>query len=189
MARHAAAFPDACARLLDYGAARSRRGAGDGGSDTVYGAFLFLHSWIRWLVLVAAVVAVGRGFAGWFGGRRWTAADDRAGLWFTIGLDLQLVLGLILYFFLSPFTTEAMGDFGLAMREAPLRFWAVEHLFLMLLAVVVVHVGRIRVRRASDAVVKHRRAAVFFTLALVLVVLGIPWPGMRAGRELFRLTF
>jgi hypothetical protein len=52
--------------------------------------------------------------------------------------------------------------------------------------VALAHVGRVRIRRAVDAAAKHRTALLFFGLALLAMVLSIPWPGLISGRVLFR---
>lgn len=153
----------------------------------MYGALLVLHSLVRWPVLILGLLVVARAFPGWLGRKPWTATDDHLGRWFTIALDIQLLLGLVLYLFLSPLTTAAFQDFGAAMRNAPLRFWAVEHIALMLSAVVLVHVGRVATRRAGEPAAKHRRAAVVSTVALLAILVAIPWPGMANGRPLFRV--
>src|SRR5688500_1485578 len=100
----------------------------------MYGLVLILHSLIRWFVLLAGIVTVVRAITGWRTGRPWTLADDRAGARFMMAFDLQMLLGLLLYFLLSPITRAAMQDFGGAMANSALRFWAVEHLFGMLVA-------------------------------------------------------
>lgn len=151
----------------------------------MYSAVLLIHSWLRWLVLLAGLFAVVKGLGGWSGLKPWTPGDARSGFWFTLSLDVQMLLGILLYFFLSPFTTTALRDFGAAMSNAGLRYWAVEHVFGMAIALALAHVGRVRVRKA-DSLRKHRTAAIFFGLALLAVLLSIPWPGMPAGRELFR---
>lgn len=151
----------------------------------MYETVLLIHSWLRWVVLVAGIFAVVRSFAGWQGTKPWTRADDRAGGIFVGSLDLQLLLGLLLYIFLSPFSTAAFEDFGGAMRNSVLRFWAVEHLFGMVIATALAHVGRVRARKATAAR-KHRTSAIFYTLALVVMLASIPWPGTPAGRVLFR---
>jgi hypothetical protein len=79
-----------------------------------------------------------------------------------------------------------MQDFGGAMANSALRFWAVEHIFGMFVAMVLTHVGRARVRRVSNDVKKHKVAAIFFTLALLTILASIPWPGTVAGRPLLR---
>lgn len=150
----------------------------------MYSTILMLHSWVRWAVVLAALYAAFRGGAGWLRGRPWLRADDRAGVLFTIALDIQLVLGLWLYA-ISPFTTEAFGSFGTAMRMPELRYWAVEHPVGMVLALALAHVGRARVRKTTDAAARHRRAVIFFGLALAIILFSIPWPGTRNGRSLF----
>ena len=72
------------------------------------------------------------------------------------------------------------------MKTPQLRFWAVEHLSLMIAAIpVLAHVGRARAKRAGG-VRAHRLTVIFFGLALVAIMLGIPWPGTEQGRPLVR---
>jgi len=152
----------------------------------MYNLTLSAHSWLRWIVLIAALFAIARGIAGAAGRRQWTPLDDRAGAWFVMALDLQLLLGLLLYFALSPITRAAMRDFGDAMQSSGLRFWAVEHLFGMIVAVVFAHVGRARTKKLADPVARHKVAAICFVLALLAILVSIPWPGMPQGRPLVR---
>jgi hypothetical protein len=153
----------------------------------MYTPVLVIHSLLRWAVLVLGLLAVVRAVAGWTGRRAWIPADKKAGLFFMISVDVQLLLGLLLYGVLSPITTLAVfPQFGAAMRVRELRFWAVEHLTAMLLAVIAVHTGRIAARRAPDAAAMHRRAALWFGLALLLILAGIPWPFLPYGRPLIR---
>ena len=153
----------------------------------MYDIALHAHSWLRWLALIAGAYAVVRGFTGRSGRRIWTRTDDRVGAIFTGLLDLQMLIGLLLYFALSPITRAAMADFGAAMGNSGLRFWAVEHPFGMIVAIVLAHAGRARVRKITADQRKHGTAAVFFTLALIAILLSIPWPGMPQGRPLFRM--
>jgi len=154
----------------------------------MYPATLALHSWLRWLVLAAGALAVLRAVVGLFGPRPWTPADDKAGRWFTLTLDVQTLLGLLLYGVLSPVTRNAFADMGTAMGTASLRFWAVEHIVAMLLAVILAHVGKARTRRPPTAAAKHRTALIFFGVALLLLAAGMPWPWSSADpRPLMRL--
>jgi hypothetical protein len=152
----------------------------------VYLFVLVVHSLVRWLVVGFGIAAVARGLAGWSGGRVWSPLDSRLGLLFMISLDVQVLLGLLLYFFLSPLTTMALADMGGAMRNPVLRFWAVEHLVVAILALALVHIGRARARRSADSRLKFRRSAIFFGLALLAVLAAIPWPFLAFGRPLFR---
>jgi hypothetical protein len=112
---------------------------------------------------------------------------DRWGLMFMIALDVQFLLGVLLYFWLSPTLTAILRDFGAAMRDPVARFWAMEHIALMLVAVVMVHVGRVMARKARTPAAKQTRLLICFTLATVAMLAAIPWPGLRAGRPLFRV--
>jgi hypothetical protein len=150
----------------------------------MYSAVLLLHSWLRWLALGAGVASV---FAAFGKGGDAVRSAERWGLIFMIALDVQLLLGLLLYGTLSPFTTQAMQDFGGAMRDPLLRFWAVEHFTMMLGAAILVHVGRILARSAKDVEKKRKRMLICFGIALLLILVGIPWPWMTVGRPLFRI--
>jgi hypothetical protein len=79
-----------------------------------------------------------------------------------------------------------MSDMGAAMKSSGLRFFAVEHLVGMLIGLTLAHIGAARIRKASPER-RHRLAAIFFVLALLAILASIPWPGLPAGRPLFRL--
>ena len=151
----------------------------------MYGLVLNVHSWMRWVVIATCLWSLLR--AATAGGRPWTPADARASRFFVIGLDVQVLLGLLLYGVLSPFTRQAMSDMATAMSVSALRFWVVEHLFGMLVAVALAHVGAVKIRKAASDARRHRLALIFFGLALVAIFASIPWPGTPAGRPLFRI--
>jgi hypothetical protein len=152
----------------------------------MYNLVLASHSWLRWIAIAAGLFALARGIAGISGRRPWTPADDGAGRLFVGMLDLQFLLGLLLYFVLSPITKAAMSDFGAAMGSSGLRFWAVEHVFGMVVGIAIAHTGRSRTRKLTDPVARHRAAAISFGLALLAILLSIPWPGTPAERPLLR---
>ncbi len=152
----------------------------------MYTFLLSLHSILRWLVLLAAVAAIVLAFSGWFGRKEWTKRDNAVGAAFTGLLDLQILVGMILYGFVSPITSAAFSTFGAAMKDRVLRFWAVEHIFMMAIAVALVHVGRVLGKKAPDSVTRHKKTAIFFLIALLVMLAAIPWPGLATGRPLFR---
>jgi len=152
----------------------------------MYDAALLLHSWLRWIILLLGFMAVARAVAGRSTGK-WTSTDDRIGALFTRALDLQMLVGLILYFVLSPITHEGMRHMGDAMSNPSLRFWTIEHPFGMVIAIALAHIGLKRIQASSDGVRKHRTALVFYTLSLIVILLTIPWPGRPVGRPLFRV--
>jgi hypothetical protein len=141
----------------------------------MYSSVLIVHNVLRWVVIILAILALFSAYRGWVGKLAWKNSDRLSGLLFTISLDLQLLLGIILYFFLSPITQAALRDFREAMAVEELRFFALEHAFYMLLAVIFTHIGNIAVKRAPQSLAKFRRAAIWFTLAVIMVILGMPW--------------
>jgi hypothetical protein len=151
----------------------------------MYPIVLLLHSWIRWIALIAAVGATFAAVRGQVQGERSLA--DRWGLVAMMTLDIQMLLGLLLYLAVSPNMQEIRAHFGEAMQNPQLRFWAVEHVSAMFIAVVLVHVGRVLARKAPTPAAKRTRMIICFGIATVLMLLGTPWPGMTAGRPLFRL--
>lgn len=152
--------------------------------DLAYDITLILHNITRWIVVIAGVLAAVRAVVGWLGSRQWSDLDNRLGLIFTISMDVQVLLGLLLYFVLSPITTNAFSNFGQAMTEAGTRFYLVEHSALMVVALILAHVGRSLSKRAQDDRARHTRAAIFFVLSLVAITVAIPW----ASRPLLRLS-
>jgi hypothetical protein len=152
----------------------------------MYPAALFVHSWLRWVVIVLAVLAVLRAVRGRSARAAWQHADDAVGQWFVIALDVQVLIGLMLSFVLSPMTGAFWSDMGAGMSNAPLRFLAIEHLVGMIVAMALAHTGRIRVRRRSDSKERHTQSLVFNGLALLVMLLSIPWPFTEVGAPLLR---
>jgi hypothetical protein len=153
---------------------------------TGYNVLRLVHGYWRWAVLASALVLLVRAFAGARAGRDWSAGDDRASRWFVASADVQLLLGLILYFAFSPFWSALHGSFHAAMKDPVTRFFAIEHETAMVIAVAIAHVGRVRIRRAPDAASK-RRAAIAWTLVFLAILLwAVPWPWRATGRPLFR---
>ncbi len=161
----------------------------------MYTAALILHSWLRWSALIAGVGATFTALTDREGLPRRSddvakagARADRWGLALMVALDLQMLVGLLLYFVISPITREAMRDFGTAMANPGLRFFAVEHIAMMLIAVVLAHVGRVLARKAPTPAARRKRLLICFGLATLLMLLATPWPGMANGRPLFRVS-
>lgn len=141
----------------------------------MYTGFLHLHDTLRWLLLLSLVTTLVKYLIGWLGGLHWKKTDNLMGVVFTSIMDLQLLVGIVLYFFLSPITGAALEDFGAAMKNADLRFYAVEHSLMMIVAVALVHIGRAKSKKAATDAAKFKTAILFYTLALVVILAAIPW--------------
>lgn len=148
----------------------------------MYAILIQIHSVLRWAVLLTAVLAVASAWMGASGGRPYKKGLSVS---FVVSVHVQLLIGLVLYA-VSPLREAAFADFGAAMKAAPLRFVAVEHILMMLIAAVVATIGSARARRAASDIDKNKKAALFFTIALVIMLVAIPWPfrGNGVGRPL-----
>jgi hypothetical protein len=152
----------------------------------MYALVLITHSWMRWLVLAAGIALLVVSFRDWRRGAPWSDERNRLRAAAVGLMDLQLLLGLLLYFVLSPLASAAMADMGAAMKDPVLRFFGVEHTFTMLLAVIALHVGHVRAKK-KDGPARHKSIFITQCIWLVLVLASIPWPGLDIGRPLFRM--
>jgi len=156
----------------------------------LYTLTLSLHSITRWAVIIFGVMVIAQAVIGIAGKRAWLANDQRGVSGFFWSVNIQIVLGLILYVFLSPVIQGALRDFGGAMRDGRVRFWLVEHMTMMIVALGLVHIGVARIRRAAEAPAKHRAALIFFGIAMLAILISIPWPGTGTDpRPLYRLPW
>lgn len=137
---------------------------------------------MRWVVLVAAVIAFGVTASLW-SGKKPAPPSLRVGtLSFVMAIDLQLLIGLVLYVAVSPLTRMAFQNMRVAMKDHELRFFSVEHTTYMLLAVIAAHLGAVFSRKAQLNPTRYRWATIAYAVSLLLILAGIPW-----GRPLLRL--
>ena len=143
----------------------------------MYEFLVATHNIVRWVVVILGVVAVVAAFWGWFGKKEWTAMDRKLGVFFTSAVDVQLLLGVILYFVFSNWGLKAILDKGMSfvMGESQYRFFAIEHAFFMILAVVFAHLGSMLPKKVQASAAKFKRAALWFSLAFLVILAGIPW--------------
>jgi nitrate reductase gamma subunit len=115
-----------------------------------------------------------------------TNADDKMGLVLTILADIQLLIGLVLYF-MGALGLKNIQNMGMSnvMKNGMARFFAVEHITMMLIAIVLLHIGRAKSKRAAADASKHATSFWFYLIALLLILSSIPWP-FRAGFESMR---
>jgi len=115
--------------------------------------------------------------------------DRLSTLLLVILVDVQLVLGLLLYFVWSPLTQSAMSDMGSAMRDAPVRKMAVEHPVMMIAAIALVHAARVMAKRSPKDSARHRRTAICLAVAMALFIFGTGWPWNLYPRPWLRMDF
>jgi len=119
-----------------------------------------LHSYWRYVVLVAAVIALGVTLARWFGTELIPVSVRRVGALYIMALDIQFLIGLIIW----------LGE----QRYNIPGFFRYEHPTIMLLAVIAAHAGQVMSRKAASETAAARTLAIAVIVSLVLVLVGIP---------------
>lgn len=151
----------------------------------MFSLVLVLHSLWRWVVLVLAVVVIARALSAMKSDRAFDATDNKLGAAFLGSVHLQVIVGLIMHFGLSPTVKVAMQMGGAAMRDAALRFWFVEHITMGVLVAILVTVVRVRAKKLATDKAKHKFIAIGTIAALAVMFAMIPWPFRpRVGRSL-----
>ena len=147
---------------------------------------LVIHNLMRWAVLLLGLWAILNAVSGLTSKRSFSGNDQRSSLFFMISCDLQLLLGLILYFSNSWFD-KVRNDMGAVMKSSFDRFFTVEHAGVMILAWILVHAGHTAVKKANTDRAKHRKMLLYFSIAMLLIIISIPWPFRdEIARPLFR---
>jgi len=148
---------------------------------------IHLHNFLRWIILLLLVVAVVKHLIGMTGRKSYTNGDRKISSFLMISSHIQFLVGLFLYFAgnLGLKMIQEMG-MGPIMKEASTRYWAVEHILGMLIAIVLITIGRgVGKKNLSDRA-KHSRTFWFYFIALVIILLLMPWPfHENAPRPLF----
>lgn len=141
---------------------------------------LFLHNIMRWVILVLLLLSIFRAFSGWKNRRAFTPADRKTWLFAMIAGHITLLIGLY---------QLLLGRYGLLTVDAPeggvmkdkfYRFFWVEHPTFMILAIVMMTLGYGTAKKNLADDQKFRRAMWLFIVALLFVLVAIPWP-FRAG--------
>lgn len=146
---------------------------------------LVLHNLFRWLILFFGFWTLLSAISGLVSSRVYSPEDGKANLFFMISMDIQLLLGLALYFMNGWYT--GLGNMGESMKEPMVRFFTVEHSFMMIIAWILVHVGRVAVKKSFNSSGKFKKSLIFFGISLLLILIAIPWPFREAvSRPWFR---
>ncbi len=144
-----------------------------------YSLFKYLHSGFRYVVLILILLAIFQSLAGWLSNKPYTEGNRKINLFALISAHTQLVLGLILYF-LSPFVqfnSQTMKNFDT-------RYWTVEHLAMMIIAIVLITIGHSRSKKIVMPEGKHKTIAIYYILALLVIIIAI----ISSHRSLIGMT-
>ncbi len=140
----------------------------------MYYYLLQTHSILRYVVLALMLFVIIRYAIRHYQKSQFSHQDNRLGLYLVLSVHVQFVLGILL-FFVSPVVQAALADMSATMKDSVLRFSIIEHPTLMLIAVILVTVGRIVSKRSKREAMKFRRALIYYAAALILIIAGVPW--------------
>lgn len=136
----------------------------------------FIHSGWAYIVLLVLIIATCNALIKFFGNKEYSALDFRFSLFALITMHIQLLIGIILFFTKDYFgTIEQVGGMGEVMKNSGLRNLIVEHPLTMIIAVALVTIGYSKHKKKLVSKPKFKLLAIFYTLALVLVLAKIPW--------------
>ncbi|MBK6545836.1 MAG: hypothetical protein WAR77_07440 [Saprospiraceae bacterium] len=152
----------------------------------MYDILLQMHSWLRWLVLGLGIYSIYMNYSGWKAGSVFTEQVKKINTFFIASLHTQLILGLALYLGVSPMMKMILADFGASMKNSDLRFWSVEHMLGMIIGIAIAQIGNIKSKKQATDSLKFKTAFVWFTVALLFILLMIPFGVWNVDRPLFR---
>lgn len=132
------------------------------------------HNILRWAVILFGLYAITKAARGYYLKQDYTPNQNISATLFIASVHLQVVIGLLLY--VARGWASNLSNMGETMGNTTLRFWSVEHIFMMLLAAVLIQVGRTKSKKATEVNRKHKLAFIFFTIGFILILAGIPWP-------------
>lgn len=150
----------------------------------MYFTLLFMHSWLRWIIVSALIILLVRAVYAYLKKDTYNKIDNVSSLILVASTHAQVLIGLLLYFVFSPFTTHPLSD--TMMQNSVIRYWKFEHIAAMLLFLIVVQSGRILSKKVINDLNKHKTNIFFSLFALLILFFTMPWPQKSYGRPLFR---
>jgi len=150
-------------------------------TGNMYNGLLHTHSFLRWILLILLLVAIYKSIADKKG--TFTASHKKIGMFTMICADLLLLIGLYQWAFGKTWGLVNIKELGFSgvMKVPAARFFAVEHLLGMLIAIILIHTGYSYAKKSLPDAVKHRRAILFYGLSLLIILISIPWPFREIG--------
>lgn len=138
----------------------------------MYPGLLHTHTLLRYFILLVLITVIVISLNKWLGKKPYTNLDNKLSLYLLIFTHLQLVAGLILYF-VSP--NVKFNEY--TMKDSTLRYWSVEHIFLMLVAITLITIARLGTKKISLDSLKHKRMFILNAAAFLLIVISIYMSG------------
>lgn len=140
----------------------------------MYPTLLALHSLTRWLVLGSLIFAIFWSYRGWLTDKKYLQFDDLTRHIAATTAHVQLVLGIVLYF-ISPIVSYFLNNFNTAVHERTIRFFGMEHIAMMLTGITIITIGSFKAKRKATDKDKFKTMAIWFTIALLIILSSVPW--------------
>jgi len=140
----------------------------------MYNSILVLHSLVRWLLLFSLIFGLYRAYYGWKSKSIFGPWDNRARHVTATIAHVQLIFGLWLYF-ISPIVNYFFENFREAVHMREIRFFGMEHVTMMTIAITLLTVGSIKVKKKSTDQEKFKTMLIWYSIVLVIIFLSIPW--------------
>lgn len=152
----------------------------------MYPLLLAVHSWLRWFILASLLFAIYRGYKGWLTNKPFSKFDNSIRHWTATIAHIQLTAGISLYF-ISPLIDYFLHHYKDAVYQRQIRFFGMEHSVMMIIAIIIITIGSMKAKRMPANKRKFKAMAIWFTIALIIILISIPWPfSTIAGRPYFR---
>lgn len=151
----------------------------------MYETLILLHTYIRWFVLASLLFAIYKSYKGYRSKSLFTKRDNAVRHWTATIAHIQMVIGIVLYF-KSPVIKYFWANFPAA-TNIDFTFFGLIHISLMLTAIVLITIGSAMAKRKQTDRDRFKTILVWFSLALVIIFIAIPWPfSPLANRPYFR---
>lgn len=138
---------------------------------------LHLHNLLRWIILILLLLSIFKSYSGMITKKAFVASDKKVWLFTMIASHITLLLGLYQWLLGRYGIFSYVKPEGVSMMKDPyLRFFQMEHPVSMILATVLVTLGYGMAKKNVDDLIKYKKAFRYFLLALVLILVAVPWP-------------
>lgn len=154
----------------------------------MYSGLLFTHSCLRWLVLIILIYSIYRFTIGIINHRSFDKTDNLFSQLTDKIIQLQLVIGIVLYI-VSPLLSGFWKQDEKFSEYTDQQFFGIIHAIMMFIAVSLISAGISIAKRELSDKMKYKKLLIYFGLALVIILLAIPWPFSPLSHRPYIRTF
>lgn len=154
----------------------------------MYSTVLTLHSLFRWLVLLSLCYAIIQACKGYFSQKNFSPWDNHVRHWTATISHIQLILGILVYM-KSPIVKYYFSNFKISFAEWNLAFFGLFHFILMIVAIILITIGSAKAKRKKPDLEKYKTMLIWFSIALLIIFIAIPWPFSPLANRPYLRTF